>query len=389
MADSAERIANRERILNDFIDFISIDSPSLRERRMADMLRGKLAAIGFDVYEDDAGVKAGGDSGNLIAVLRGDPDMPSVALLAHMDTVNPCENKRWIVDGDTVRTDGNTILGADDGAGVVAALEIARRVLEEQLRRGDIFIIYTICEETGLLGAKLLNHDVVKSAASNGALPQFCFVFDSGSPPGSVVARAPSHMDLKITVRGAAAHAGIEPEKGINAIAVASEAIAAMPLGRIDFETTANIGIIKGGLARNIVCETVYIDGEARSHDRGKLAEQTAKMKACVDAACARRNARYDFVETLEYEAFALNAGDPVIDLLTRAAKALGGELSLVPTGGGSDANILNAIGVPAANLPVGMHNAHSTSEYADLRETAGTIELVVSAFRILTGVTV
>jgi len=330
------------------------------------------------------------------------------------------------------------VLGGDDGAGIVAALEIVRRVREEQIKHGNILIIFTIAEETGLLGAKHLNHEIVKAAAGAGAgvvasmgagactgvatgmgtnsgattgmgasagafsgagvsadvavgagagageLPRFCFVFDSGGPQGSVVSSAPSHYDIKITIKGVAAHAGIEPEKGINAIVVASEAIAAMPLGRIDDETTANVGIIHGGFARNIVCESVYIACEARSHNKEKLAIQVSKMRECAEAACRRHGAELAFEDTLEYESFSLSPDDRIIKLLDRAAKARGFELSLIATGGGSDANVLNSIGVPAANLPVGMHAVHGTSEYADLRETAETVELVVEAFRAL-----
>ena len=387
--DSPARIANRERILRDFMDIISIDSPSFKERKMAEALREKLTAIGFAVFEDDAGAAAGGECGNLIAVLsahRGvaTGDLPAVALLAHMDTVLPCENKHYIIDGDTVRSDGKTILGGDDAAGIVAALETARRVKEEGIEHGGILIIFTIGEEIGLDGVKNLDYDLINTITGHNEFPRFCFVFDSGGAPGSVVSSAPSHTDIIITVRGAAAHAGIEPEKGINAIAVLSEAIANMPLGRIDAETTANIGIIKGGFARNIVCESASAEGEARSRDIAKLRRQVAAMKECVATACARRGVTFEFEEITSYNAFSLTHEDEVIKLLSRAAKARGFELELVPTGGGSDANILNAKGVPAANLPVGMHEAHSTKEYTDLGETAGTIELIVEAFRLL-----
>ncbi|MCL2058141.1 MAG: M20/M25/M40 family metallo-hydrolase [Oscillospiraceae bacterium] len=448
MAGHNDNFINRERMLRDFTDIISIDSPSLKERKMAAALRAKLESEGFAVYEDGAGEITGGECGNLIAVLpasdglnstecgrdacvsegggeRGDGAgggcgaLPVVALLAHMDTVGPCENKRWTVEGDIIRSDGNTILGGDDAAGIVATLEIARRVKEDNIRHGGILIIYTIAEEIGLDGAKNLDHALIRSAlggdaakayksvgkdnsnatesdgddgavangdsgAVGGGFPQFCFVFDSGGPPGSVVNRAPSHTDIIITVKGAAAHAGIAPEKGINAIATLSDAIAHMPLGRIDEETTANIGIIRGGDARNVVCESATAEGEARSQNKQSLITQVAAMKSCVADACERRGATFEFKEITSYNAFSLTDNDLVIKLLTAAAKNRGSVLKLVPTGGGSDANILNAMGIPAANLPIGMYEVHSTREYTNLRETSETVELVVEAFRLL-----
>ena len=373
---------HRERMLKDFVDIVSVDSPSLKERDMSVLLRQKLESIGLAVYEDGAAAAAGGECGNLIAALQGEAGLPAVALLAHMDTVGPCANKRCVIEGDIVRSDGKTILGGDNAAGILAALEIARRAKDDGVRHGGILIIFTIAEEIGLLGAKYLDQALVKSALGKDEFPGYCYVFDSGGAPGTVVSGAPSHTDLIISVRGAAAHAGIEPEKGVNAIAVLSEAIAHMPLGRIDGETTANIGIIRGGGARNVVCGDAAAEGEARSHDKSKLARQVAAMKQCVDDACARAGATYDFEEITSYNVFSLSEDEPVMKALFKAARVRGYELTPSQTGGGSDANILNAIGVPAANLPVGMYDVHSTAEYSNLRETDETAELIVEALR-------
>ena len=382
----------RDRMLRDFCDMIAVDSPSLKERKMAETVRKKLLAMGLEVYEDGAGEMAGGECGNIIGALPGDADLPAAALLAHMDTVGPCANKRWTTDcgdnGDSqkcvVRSDGSTILGGDDAAGMLAALEIVRRVKERGIRHGGIVVIFTIAEETGLFGAKYLDCDIIKKATGKGAFPEFCFVFDSGGAPGSVVSRAPSHTDVIITVKGVAAHAGIEPEKGVNAITALAEAVSLMPLGRIDAETTANIGVIRGGNARNVVCEIAVAEGEVRSHNKDKMYAQLAKMKESVAAACARRNASFNFEEISSYNTFSLTRDDTVIKLLSAAAKTRGYELELIPSGGGSDANVLNAMGIPAANLPVGMYGVHGVNEYADLRETHETVEMVTEAFRRL-----
>ncbi|MDR3121844.1 MAG: M20/M25/M40 family metallo-hydrolase, partial [Clostridiales bacterium] len=377
----------RERIIRDFSAIVGIDSPSLGEREMAGLLKKMLEADGFSVAEDGAAAPAGGVCGNLIASLAGDAALPAVALLAHMDTVGPCAGKKCVVDGDLLRSDGTTILGGDDAAGIVIALETARRVREAGIRHGDILIILTIAEEIGLIGAKHLDWDLVRAATQSGGLPRFCFVFDSSMPVGAVVAKAPTHKNVRITVTGRAAHAGIEPERGISAIAALAEAIGAMPLGRIDIETTANIGKIEGGSAQNVVCGKATAWGEARSIDPKKLAAQLSQMRACLDAACKRRGAVFEFEEDLRYEGFTLDPDCDILRLLDRAARlCLKKPLELRATGGGSDANVLNGIGIPTANLPAGMHAVHSTEEYADLREIDGVTELMVQVFRELAG---
>ena len=385
MPDAPNANERRARLLQDFTDLIAIASPSLKERKMAEALRRKLLAAGYEVFEDGAGEAAGGECGNIIGIIKPTaPALPAVALLSHMDTVLPCENKSWTVEGDIVRSCGNAILGGDDAAGMAAALEIARRVTEEGVPHGGLALIFTIGEEVGLFGARYLDHEIIKKASADGEFPKHCFVFDSSGEKGRVVSRAPSHSDVKFTVTGKAAHAGVEPEKGLNAISVISEAIAAMKLGRIDDETTSNIGKIYGGLALNIVCETAAAEGEVRSHDRAKLEAQVAHMKECVRAACERRGAKFEFEEDPSYNAFCLTPDDEIIKLLSQAAKARGYDLKLMPTGGGSDANVLNEIGIPTANLAVGMYEVHSTKEYANISEIEETAALVTEFFKRL-----
>jgi tripeptide aminopeptidase len=371
----------RGRMLADFADIVGVDSPSFHEREMAELLRRKLSALGFEVEEDGAGAAAGGECGNLIATLRGDARLPAVAMLAHMDTVEPCRGKKCVADAadrDILRSDGTTVLGGDDAAGIVAALETARRLGERGIGHGDLQIILTIAEERGLVGAKRLDYSKVRA--------KYCFVFDSGTAPGSVVARAPTHVNLTFTLRGRSAHAGIEPEKGVSAVQAFAEAVAGMKLGRIDAETTANIGVVRGGEAVNAVCAELVAECEARSHDRAALRAQIAHMRQCFERACAKFGASVSCVEEEAYAGFSLDGGSPIVRLLAEAARRLGGSLELLATGGGSDANVLNAMGIMAANLPVGMHAIHSVKEYADLRETESTVELVLQAFALLGG---
>lgn len=411
--------AVRSRMVADFSDMVGVDSPSFGERGMADLMRVKLEAAGFEVEEDGAASRLPGNCGNLIATLRGDPGLPAVGLLAHMDTVEPCRGKKCVVDAgdaDILRSDGTTILGGDDAAGMVAALEVARRLREGGVRHGDVQIILTVAEELGLQGAKNLDYSKVRA--------QYFFVFDSGTAPGSVVARAPTHANMTFTVTGRAAHAGIEPEKGLSAIKVFAEAVAGMKLGRIDAETTANIGTVRGGTVVNAVCEKVVAEGEARSYSEDSMRAQMAHMRQRFEEACAKCGAGFACEETIKYRGYALGAGDAIIRLLqeaegrriaaegaAQAPPAAGGPagtgaspatdgptgadapagagipklpLALVDTGGGSDANILIERGLSAATLPMGMHDVHSTGEYANLRETDRAVELVLHVFGLL-----
>jgi tripeptide aminopeptidase len=376
----------------DFADMVGVDSPSLHERAMAELLRGKLAALGFEVFEDGAAAKAGGECGNLIATARGEPGLPAVALLAHMDTVEPCRGKKCVADPgdpDILRSGGDTVLGGDDAAGMLAALEVARRLRERGIRHGDVQIVLTIAEEIGLVGAKCLDLSMLRA--------EYCFVFDSGTPPGSLVARTPTRASMAFTVLGRAAHAGIEPEKGLSAAKVFAEAVAGMRLGRIDAETTANIGIVRGGDAVNAVCERIVAQCEARGFREAPLRAQMDHMRRRFEDACAKYGARLECEESIDYRGYELGEGDPIVRLLQEAERrraAAAGEggasaggrrpLALLPTGGGSDANILIDRGVTAANLPMGMHDVHSTGEYANLRETDRAAELVLNVFALL-----
>ena len=365
---------NRERIISTFIELISVDSPSLKERNMFVLLRQQLEQLGFAVYEDEAAQKIGGECGNLIATWKGEPSLPVIGILAHMDTVEPCYHKKGIVDGDVIRSDGTTILGGDDAAGIVVALETVRQIQENGIRHGDIQLIFTVAEEIGLLGAKNLDYSKINA--------QYLFVLDSGDPIHTVVAQAPSHVSMSVRIVGKAAHAGVHPEKGISAVQVFADAVSRMKLGRIDDETTANIGVVRGGTAKNIVCETIEVEAEARSRNDEKLEKQVAHMETCFFSACEKFNAKLEFTKEVEYRSFSLNEDDAIIKLLRNAAHRLGRELLLQPTGGGSDTNILNERGMAAVNLPVGMYEFHSTAEYTNICHMEMTIELLTEIFK-------
>ena len=271
---------NRERLRQYLLDLVQIDSHSREEGAVAARIRADLEALGVEVEVDDAGEKVGGDTGNVIARVKGTVEgAPPIFLAAHMDTVVPGKGVKPVIDGDVIRTDGTTVLGGDDKSGCAIIVECVRTLRENGIPHSDIDAVFTICEEVGLLGAKYLDLAGIRST--------YGLVLDSDDV-GYLFTKAPSADHMEFVVHGLEAHAGVCPENGISAIKIAAEAIAAMKLGRIDDETTANIGVIEGGAATNIIPNRVVLRGEARSHDDAKLDAQTDHMRACLREAAAR-----------------------------------------------------------------------------------------------------
>lgn len=288
-----------------------------------------------------------------------------------MDTVEPGLGKKPVIDGDTIRSDGKTVLGGDDAAGIVCILETLRALKENSIEHGDIQVVFSVAEEGGLLGSKNLDYSLINA--------RYGIVLDSHGPIGTVAIKAPSQNRFYITVKGLAAHAGIEPEKGISAIQIASSAIAGMKLGRIDFETTANIGTITGGRETNIVCDTVEIKAEARSRDKLKLEAQTAHMKDCFESAAARFGGSVEFRIVPEYPSFSIAENAEIMSILKKAADDA--HISLVPeeTGGGSDTNIFNGKGIEAVDISVGMDKVHSVDECIRIDDMVKAAQFLLS----------
>ncbi len=375
---------NRDRITQHFLELVRIDSLSRKEREMALRLRTELEELGAQVVIDDTGERVGGNTGNVIAYIQGNmPNAPPLLLSAHMDTVTPGEGVRPVVEGSVVKTDGSTVLGGDDKSGVSAIMEVFRVLREQRLRHGDLDIVFTICEEVGLLGAKHL--DISRLRARQG------LVLDSDGVD-ALVTRAPAADKMEFRVHGLEAHAGVAPEKGISAIRVAAEAIARMRLGRIDEETTANLGIIQGGLAVNIVPNLVVIKGEARSRNVAKLDAQTAHMRQCFREATGRHGVRLDggvvearVEEWIERDFAAMNLPDDarIVRLVREAGQNLGRSVTTRPSGGGCDANVLNGRGFQVANLGTGMREIHTVNEWLDLNDLWQTTELVLEVVKL------
>ncbi|QGG46530.1 M20/M25/M40 family metallo-hydrolase [Heliorestis convoluta] len=351
----------QDRLLQDFLRLCALSSPGGEEREVADDLIRTLEGLGLKVEEDDAGQKIGGNAGNLYAMLPGTGTGPALFFCAHMDTVVPCDQVQPIVRDGAVYSAGSSILGADNKAGLVAIIEALRVLMETGEPHPTIEVIFTVQEEGGLNGAKAFDMSRLQSKMG--------YVLDAAGFAGNIIIRGPAQNNIEAHILGRAAHAGICPEEGISAIRIASRAIQQMKLGRIDEETTANIGTINGGRATNIVPERVTIMGEARSLSLEKLALQTESMVSAFHIAAEELGGKADVRTKQIYPAISLDEKDPVVVLAVQAAEKLGRKATLEGTGGGSDANIFNGAGIPTANLGIGMQKVHTTEEFITLED--------------------
>jgi tripeptide aminopeptidase len=352
---------NEERLFQEFIKLAEIASPSCRERQIADYLKKRLTELGLAVEEDDTAAKIGGNTGNLLARLPGQEGLEPLFFACHMDTVAPAEGVKVSFKEGVFRSHGDTVLGGDDKAGIACILEVLQVIRHEEPSHCPLEILFTVGEEKGLLGSK--NFDISKVTAKTG------YVLDATGSPGGIVIAAPAQNVLYITVKGKAAHAGFEPERGVNAIRIASEAISRLRLGRIDEETTSNIGIIEGGKATNIVPDAVYIEGETRSLDRVKLDVITDEITREFEKIKEIPGAKCDVRVVFEYPDYRLEPEQKIVGFAAQAVKRAGLDVRLETSGGGSDANIFNDAGLQVANLAIGMQNAHTTEEYLESRD--------------------
>lgn len=370
---------NRERLAATFVQLCEIDSPSRREGRVAAFLKDLCAReLGAEqVLEDDSAAKTGAECGNLIARFAGSPGAPSLFFNCHMDTVQPGVGVKVQRQGDTFISAGNTVLGGDDKAGIAALIETVRTLKENQAPHAPFELIFTTCEEIGLLGAKHLDFSLVRSRLG--------YALDSSGIDLAIIG-APAANRFTAEIHGLAAHAGLHPEKGISAIQLAARAMAQLPLGRLDDESTANIGVISGGTATNIIPAQVRLDGEVRSHDGAKLAQYTAQTEAAFRAAVedwqdpsgqASGRPRLTFTVEPQYPAMRITEDQAVWQRLATAAKRLNRPLEYIVAGGGSDANIFNSHGLATMILGIGMTDVHTTEESVTLAALARTAELV------------
>ncbi len=352
-----KNLINKQRLLKTFLELAEINSPSFDEREAGAFLIKRLEQAGCTVV-----VQEYAESFNLIGVKHGArPEAPPLLLSAHMDTIEPTVGIKITIDEERVRSTGETVLGSDDKSAIAQILEALDVIREQELPHGDIEVVLTSAEERGLFGAKNLDYRRIRSTRA--------IVMDSSGSVGRIIVGAPSHITYEMRVTGRPAHAGIEPELGLSAIRVAGAIVAAVPDGRIDPETTANIGIIRGGTATNVVPKEVVLHGEIRSHRDAVLLSTRDLIFDTARKIAERSQANLDIREHEEYRTFRLSPDGQFMELLKAAFRRCGIEPELTLTGGGSDANIFNQNGIHAVNISTGMQKVHSTDEFILLKD--------------------
>ncbi|GIP37564.1 hypothetical protein J31TS4_08440 [Paenibacillus sp. J31TS4] len=365
----------KERLVRQFMELVQVDSETKHEEDISKVLTEQFGALGLSVVEDDSKERSGHGAGNLICNLEATPgaeEAPVLFFTSHMDTVTPGKGIRPRIDADGfIRSDGTTILGSDDKAGIAAMLEVIRVLKETGAKHGRIQFVITAGEESGLAGARAMDPKWMEA--------DFGYALDSNGKVGTIAVAAPAQSKIHMTFTGKSAHAGVNPEDGVSAITIASKAVSRMPLGRIDFETTANIGSFSGGGPTNIVCEQAQLVAEARSLVMEKLEKQLAAMQQACESAAADMGGSVDFSSVIVYPSFKFDESAPVVRLAMEAARKIGKTPGTFHTGGGSDANIFNGMGIPTVNLAVGYEHIHTTKEQIEVAELVSLAELVLA----------
>ncbi|MGN8647138.1 M20/M25/M40 family metallo-hydrolase [Gracilibacillus sp. HCP3S3_G5_1] len=365
---------NQERVINQFIELIKIDSETGKERKIADYLMKLFQELALEVKEDRTNQITGHEAGNIVARLKGtNPNIPAIYFTAHMDTVVPGEGIQPEIRDGVIYSNGTTILGADDKAGISAILELIHILKENPIQYGDIYFAIMSGEEAGLVGSQ--QFDITQLPVKYG------YALDSDGDVGTIITAAPAQAKLYATIYGKAAHAGVSPEKGISAISLTAKAITKMPLGRIDEETTANIGSFEGKGPTNVVCERVLLVAEARSLVKEKLDRQVQAMCDALEQTASQMGGSVDIEVKHTYPNYKFSENDLVVQVAQNAIKALGKTPRLKVSGGGSDANHLSGKGIPTVNLAVGYEHIHTKNEQIKI---ADLTELPVLLYKIV-----
>jgi len=356
-----------------FLEFCAIPSPSGRERAVADRVGAFLADLGLEWDEDDAATPLDGDTGNIYCRITATNDSGTpIFLCAHTDTVPPEAVIEPVVGEDgIVRNAAGTILGSDNKAAVVVMLEATRRIVEEERPHAGIELIFTPQEEVSLRGADAFDH--TRLAAEIG------FVYDQGAPIGEIVLGSPHGRLLDFRFHGRSAHAGMFPEDGRSAIAAASRAIADFRLGRIDEETSANVGVITGGTARNVVPEWCSFTAEVRSHDERKAVDLVREMLETAAFAASLGECEVDSEVRPSFPGYRFRESDPPVVLAATALREAGFEPTYALSGGGADANVFNARGLSCVNLANGMMEIHTPGEHIAVADLEGMVEVTLA----------
>lgn len=373
---------NKDRLCSVFEELVVIDSPSKFERKVCERLQDIFKMLGAEVVVDESMAETGSDTGNLIAFFPGNIDAEPVMLSGHMDTVDPGIGIVPVLKDGIYTSAGDTILGADDKSALAIIIEVMNVIKENRIPVCPVEVVLTTCEEQGLIGAKVLDVSKLRS--------RFGYILDSTDVEG-VVTRAPAATRFTFRVYGKAAHAGAQPEKGLSAIQIASSAVSSINLGRLDEETTCNIGTFHAGTATNIIPDLAVIQGEARSHSPERLESVTQEIIKAFDDAVLKASKKspdpaFPFLEKEVVNDFP-NTNIPhdhkVVLLVQEAARNLGRVMDTVTVGGGSDANIFFGKGIAAGVIGTGMKDMHTCSENISVKDMVSTAELVLEIIRI------
>ncbi len=375
-------MTNRQRICDEFTRQTSIDSPSYQETEIACYLEKRFRDLGATIDYDNAGEQINCDTNNMFAYIPGSKSGEPLLLSVHMDTVTPADGVEPILTDGIFTSAGNTVLGADDKAGIVEIIEAIEVLKEQQIPHVPLEVVITVCEEQGVLGAKHLDFSKIKAKRG--------IALDT-TGVDIVINRAPAANRFKVDVFGHEAHAGVCPEQGISAIEIASKAIARMSLGRIDKETTANIGTIQGGMASNIVPRQVTLHGEIRSHSADKLRQQTEQIVTIIEEEVDRativvgsqtKRASLALELNEDFPLMMVPQDAPIVQIVCDAGDALARPQLIRAAGGGSDANIFNSHGIETIILATGMEQVHTINERIKVDDLVKVSELLVEIIR-------
>ena len=360
-------------MLDLFLELAALRSPPGEEREVADVVVAYMRDLGLDVDEDGAGGEVGSTIGNLYTRLEATADGIPIFLCAHLDTVPPDGQLEPVVDDGVVRNAGGTILGADDKSAVAVMLEAARRVLAENRPHAGIELLFTPKEEVGLLGAAAFDHTRLHA--------QVGYVYDQAAPIGEIILGAPYSQAMKVRFHGRASHSGMYPEEGRSAIAAAARAIADLRLGRVDDETTANVGTIQGGTAGNIVPEWCSFDAEARSHDERKLADLVQEMLDAFTFGASSAECELEAQVRKSYRGYRFKRDHLAVRLAATALERTGFEPRYGLSGGAADANVFNERGVACVNLANGMASIHTPDEHIAVADLDAMVDVTLALF--------
>jgi tripeptide aminopeptidase len=366
LINGALPMINNNRLIATFLDLVKIPSPSWNEEPVIQYIERCASELGYESLRSPCRT-----SYNLIVRIPGNSARKPILFAAHTDTVTPCDNVKPIETQTKITSDGTSILGGDDKAAVAVFIEAMRIIKETNLEHPPLEFVFTCSEEVGLMGMKGMDFSLIEAKRA--------FVFDCSGSVGGIIMQAPSQIVMHADVTGKAAHAGIEPEKGISAINIVAEIITKLPKGRIDKETTLNIGMISGGRATNIVAEKAAVDLEMRSLNHKKMKALEKKTINTIKAVTKKYGAKVAIRSHLEYTGFTISEKDPLSKLMIASCRDVKIQPAFMSSGGGSDTNILNAKGIKALNLAIGMSNVHSTREFILKKDIINGCRLLLS----------